>query len=459
MKGKDVTGLLDERPLSRLQVVVGLICILVAVMDGFDTQAIGYVAPAIIQDWGIPKLTLGPVFSAGLIGSLLGALIFGPVADRYGRRPVLVICTLVFGTAALASSLAASVPVLLALRFITGLGLGGAMPVALAQTSEYMPRRIRGLAVTLTYVGFSLGAALGGVAADQLIRHFSWEAVFVAGSVPTLVLVFCIAVWLPESIDFMVKQGSHRGRLARVLGKLGVDAGMVREPEVQKAGRLGLAAAVAQLFADGRAPATAAIWLIVFMNLVELYFFTSWLPVIVHDTGMTVGDAALVTALFQIGGSVGAVVIGWLIDRFPKFIVLGCIYLGAALFIALVGCVLAGVHGPLVFVALAAVVTCAGACVVGGQIGVIAATSTIYPAAIRTSGVGWALGIGRIGSVVGPFIGSALIANQLPVLELFAIGAVPAVMAGSSALWLGFFDVPGLRQGKTVVSARHAKSW
>jgi MFS transporter, AAHS family, 4-hydroxybenzoate transporter len=455
MKGKDVAGLLDERPLSRLQIVVGLICVLVAVMDGFDTQAIGYVAPAIIQAWGIPKLTLGPVFSAGLIGSLLGALTFATLADRYGRRPILVICALIFGAAALASSLASSVPVLLVLRFITGLGLGGAMPIALAQTSEYMPQRVRGLAVTLAYVGFSLGAALGGVAADQLIRHFSWEAVFVAGGAPTLILVFCIAIWLPESIDFMLRQANRRESLARVLGKLRIDAGMVHEPASQR-GKLGLTAAVTQLFADGRAAATTAIWLIVFMNLVELYFFTSWLPVIVHDTGMTVGDAALVTALFQIGGSAGAVVIGWLIDRFPKFTVLGCIYLGAALFVGSVGCVLAREHGPFVFVALAAVVTCAGVCVVGGQIGIIAATSTIYPAAVRTSGVGWALGIGRIGSVVGPFIGSALIANQLPVVELFAIGAVPAVIAGWSALWLGSFDTRR-RQDQAVVTVQHAK--
>lgn len=432
----DVAALLDQRPLSRLQVMVAVICILVAAMDGFDTQAIGYVAPAIVRSWGIDNAALGPVFSAGLTGSLLGALMFGTLADRYGRRPVLVCCTLIFGTAAVASSLAASIPVLLALRLVTGLGLGGAMPIVLAQTSEYMPQRVRAVAVTLTYVGFSMGAALGGVAADQLLRRSGWPAVFVAGGVPALVLMGCIAAWLPESIDFMLRQRRRRHRLEPVLTGLGIKAGMVREPAVRP-DRLAVRAAVAALFAGGRAATTAAVWLIVFMNLVELYFFSSWLPVICHDAGLTVGDAALVTALFQTGGSVGAVVIGWLIDRLPKFMVLGCIFTGAAVFVAAVGTVLDGVHGTAMFAALAAAVTLAGVCVVGGQIGVIAAASTIYPAAVRTSGVGWALGIGRIGSVVGPFVGSTLIANRLPVLELFAAGAVPAVIAAAGALWIG----------------------
>jgi len=444
---EDTVGILDARPVSRLQIVVAAICIMVAVMDGFDTQAIGYVAPAIIKDWDIERVVLGPVFSAGLIGSLLGALTFGTLADRYGRRPMLIVCTLVFGTAALASSQAASVPALVVLRFVTGLGLGGAMPIALAQTSEYMPRRIRSVAVTLTYVGFSMGAALGGVAAEELLRQFSWQAVFVAGGVPTLVLMGAIAVWLPESLAFMARQASRPTRLEAVLKRLGVAAGTVlavrsRPPAV--------AAAVAELFADGRAAVTAAVWLIVFMNLVELYFFSNWLPVILHDVGLTVGEAALVTALFQIGGSVGAVAIGVLIDRLPKFIVLGCSFVSAAAFIAAVGGVLAAATGVLLFWGLAAVVTCAGVCVVGGQIGVIAAASTIYPAAVRTSGVGWALGIGRIGSVVGPFVGSALIANHLPVHELFAVGAVPAVIAGASALWLGSFDRTRATRAKTA---------
>jgi MFS transporter, AAHS family, 4-hydroxybenzoate transporter len=436
LETQGVRELLDPRPLSRLQIVVGVLCILVAVMDGFDTQAIGYVAPAIVESWAVPKFVLGPVFSAGLVGSLLGALIFGSLADRYGRRPILLLCMTVFGCAALASSIAGSVQTLLILRFITGLGLGGAMPIAIAHTSEFMPKRIRSLAVSLTYVGFSMGAALGGVAADQLIRHFSWEAVFVAGGVPTLVLMLCIAAVLPESIDFLLREPNERQRLNAILGKLGIEAGVVHKT-ISRQHHPSLTATVGALFADGRAVVTSAIWVIVFMNLMQLYFFSSWLPIMIHDANIAVGDAALITALFQLGGSGGALVIGYLIDRFQKFIVLGFIYMAGALFIGSIGGILDGIHGPVVFVSLAAAVMLAGVCVVGGQIGVITATSTIYPDAIRTSGVGWALGIGRIGSVTGPFVGSALIANQLPVTELFAIGAMPALVASVTSLWLG----------------------
>jgi AAHS family 4-hydroxybenzoate transporter-like MFS transporter len=432
--------LLDQRPLSRLQITVWVLCVLVAMMDGFDTQAIGYVAPAIVQAWGISKLALGPVFSAGLVGSLLGALIFGPSADRFGRKPVLIVCASIFGLAALATANAESTLVLLGLRFVTGLGMGGAMPIAIAQTSEFMPRRIRGFAMTLTYCGFSAGAALGGLAADQLIQRFSWQSVFIAGSVPTLVLVFCMVFWLPESISFLLSHDDTRGRAKIILGKLGLNPSEIRY-SAWRSDKLALTTAVGRLFTDGRAPITAAIWLIVFMNLVELYFFTSWLPTVIHGVGISIGLAALVTALFQVGGTLGALAIGRLIDIFRKFRVMCCVFFSAAVFVTSVGYLLSHTDSSWAFVSIACAVTLAGVCVVGGQIGIIAVTATIYPTEIRSAGVGWALGIGRIGSVVGPFIGSALIAGQLPIFELFLIGAVPVVIAGSTSLWLDAFTL------------------
>jgi MFS transporter, AAHS family, 4-hydroxybenzoate transporter len=440
MEPRNFRELLDERPVSRLQIMVLILSILVAVMDGFDTQAIGYVAPAIVESWGVTKQALGPVFSAGLIGSLFGALIFGLLADRFGRRPMLILCTTIFGCAALASATASTVPTLIALRLITGLGLGGAMPIALAHVSEFMPARVRNIAVTLTYVGFSLGAALGGFAADQVVRHLSWSAVFVAGGVPTLVLMLCIAAVLPESVGFLIRRSDAQSRLLAILKKLGIEESTFHTTTEQRR-PYALIGTVGLLFGDGRALLTAAIWLIIFLNLMQLYFFTSWLPIMIHGAAIGIGSAALITALFQVGGSVGALVIGVLIGRFQKFVILGSVYLGGVLFIASVGVILDSIHGPLVFAGLAVAVTLAGVSVVGGQIGAIAATATIYPEAIRTTGVGWALGIGRVGSVVGPFIGSTLIANQLSARELFAMGAVPALIAGVTALTITFLGL------------------
>jgi AAHS family 4-hydroxybenzoate transporter-like MFS transporter len=438
MNDADLADHLDKKPLSRLQITVWILCVLVAMMDGFDTQAIGYVAPAIVKSWGISKLALGPVFSAGLIGSLFGALIFGPLADRFGRKPVLIVCAFTFGLGALATANAESTPVLLGLRFITGLGMGGAMPIAIAQTSEFMPRRIRGFAMTLTYCGFSIGAALGGLAADQLIQRFGWQAVFVTGGLPTLVLAFFMLFWLPESIGFLLTRNDAKSRAGIILTKLGLNASEIRY-STEKFDKLSPTTAVARLFSEGRALFTAAIWLIVFMNLTELYFFTSWLPTVAHEAGISIGSAALITALFQVGGTVGALVIGRLVDNFRKFRVMCCVYFSAAVFVSSVGYLLTDTGSPLAFASIACAVTLAGACVVGGQIGIIAVTATMYPTSIRSSGVGWALGIGRIGSVMGPFVGSALIAAQLPNAELFLIGAVPVIIAGTTSLFLDNF--------------------
>jgi MFS transporter, AAHS family, 4-hydroxybenzoate transporter len=449
MRGSELPGLLDRVPISTSQIMVGLLCALVAVMDGFDTQAIGYVAPAIVQSWKISKVALGPVFSAGLIGALLGALSFSPLADRFGRKPILILCSIVFGCGALATAAADSLSTLLVLRFLTGLGMGGAMPIAIAQTSEFMPARARTLAVTLTYCGFSLGAALGGMAADQLIERFSWQAVFVAGGIPILLLALTMTLWLPESISFLLSHQITRKQGEDALRKLGVDPNEIplgSRPET----RLAPTAAVAKLFAEGRTAQTLAIWVIVFMNLMELYFFTSWLPTVVHSAGLTIGRAALVTALFQAGGTVGALIISKLLDRFRKFRVLGCIYIGAAVFVTTVGYLLASGAALSALITIQIAVALAGVCIVGGQIGTIAATATLYPTAIRSSAVGWALGMGRLGSVIGPFIGSALISAGLGNFELFLIGALPVSIAAAVALWLDTAVLRPSRPGEPV---------
>jgi MFS transporter, AAHS family, 4-hydroxybenzoate transporter len=431
MSNSEIVQLLDEKPLTFTQMTVVALCATIALMDGFDTQAIGYVAPAIVQSWAISKLALGPLFSAGLIGSVLGALIFGSLADRFGRRLLLIFCTVVFGCGALASSFANSLLMLSALRFLTGLGMGGAMPVAIAQTSEFMPTRVRGIMVTLTYCGFSVGAALGGVAASQLIERFGWRSVFVMGGLLPLLLVGCLVLWLPESIEFLVTRNGSDAKASSLLHRLGIPTAKLREMALRSFERrprtpVGLG----HLFNGAHAILTPVIWLIVFMNLVELYFFSNWLPTMIHGAGIHVGHAALITALFQVGGTVGALVIGRLIDRFRKFQVMASSYLAAAILVGLVGFLLSriGVGSPGI-VLFAIAVTLTGACVVGAQIGIVAVASTIYPAAIRSSGVGWALGVGRTGSIVGPLVGSVLIAAKFDNTKLFVVGAIPVLIA------------------------------
>ena len=196
----DVAEFVDRQPVGGFQVRLLLTCATVLFLDGFDTQAIGYVAPALAKEWGLTKAALGPVFSAGLFGLMIGALVFGPLADRIGRKKIIIFSTLAFGIGTLATAFISDVNTLLAIRFLTGLGLGGAMPNAVAMTSEFSPHRRRATMVMVMFCGFSIGAALGGLLAAALIPQFGWRSVFLVGGVAPLLLVPILALRLPESV-------------------------------------------------------------------------------------------------------------------------------------------------------------------------------------------------------------------------------------------------------------------
>ena len=216
----DVADFIDQQPVGSFQIKLLLTCAAVLFLDGFDTQAIGYVAPALAKEWGLTKAALGPVFSAGLFGLMIGALMFGPLADRIGRKKIIIFSTLAFGIGTLATAFVHDVNTLLAIRFLTGLGLGGAMPNAVAMTSEFSPHRRRATMVMIMFCGFSIGAALGGLLAAALIPQFGWRSVFVVGGVAPLLLVPILALRLPESVRFLALTGRRTARVAELLGQI-----------------------------------------------------------------------------------------------------------------------------------------------------------------------------------------------------------------------------------------------
>jgi MFS transporter, AAHS family, 4-hydroxybenzoate transporter len=427
----DVPTLIDEQRVSRFQRLVLALCAAVVFMDGFDAQAIGYVAPSLGKAWRLAPGALGPVFGAGLFGLMLGALIFGPVADRIGRKPVIVFCTFFFGAAALLTVTARSPESLLVWRLITGLGLGGAMPNAIALTSEYSPHRHRATMIMVMFVGFSLGSALGGALAAWLIPAYGWTAVFWLGGVLPLALVPVLVVALPESIRLLALRGTEAHRVRRLLRRInpalgfGVDVRFAVHEERPPGFPVRL------LFRAGRAPATLLLWVMFFMNLLDLYFMANWLPTVIHDAGIAVEQAVIATALLQVGGIVGTLVLARLIDRFSPYRVLAATYFAAGLCIAALGSAGASIG------AIMAIVFGAGFCVVGAQIGANALAAMFYPTFIRSTGVGWALGIGRIGSIVGPVVGGILLSLHWPASTLFAAGAVPAFVAALAAFTIG----------------------
>lgn len=421
----DIQEFLDRQPFHSFHLRLGVLCALAVLMDGFDAQAMGFVAPSLLQQWHITRVALSPILSSGLVGMLAGALLFGPLGDRLGRKRILVFCTLWFGIGSLLTSRVNSVAPMLWLRLLTGFGLGGAMPNATALTSEYMPRRLRATGVMLMFFGFSMGAAIGGFVAAGLISRYGWQAVFVVGGLLPLVTALGLLMALPESIRFLLLQGGEQQRVASLLRRVAPDApaaasyARVEEP---KAGF-----PVSQLFTEGRAGTTLLLWVIFFMSLLDLYFLNSWLPTVIHDAGVPLQQAITITALFQVGGAAAAIVLGRVVDRQMSYGVLAWVYAGAAVCVFLIGVV----SGALAIETTA--VFAAGFCVIGGQTCSNSLAAESYPTLLRSTGVGWALGIGRIGSVVGPVLGGLLLSFDWGMRRVFLAAAAPALVAAVAA--------------------------
>jgi MFS transporter, AAHS family, 4-hydroxybenzoate transporter len=422
---------IDEAPFSGAQKRIVFLCALVAMLDGFDTQAIAFVAPVVASQWGIPMAAFGAVFGAGLAGLMVGALVFGPLADRYGRRRITIATTALFGLLTLLTAWADSIGMLLALRFLTGLGLGGAMPNIIALTAEYAPARSRATMVSLMFCGFPLGAVLGGLIASRMIPVLGWESAFLLGGVLPLLLLPVLHLWLPESIRFLAARGVAEPKLRALMASI---VGSARAKDVrfeQPAAVVATPVTVKGLFGPGRTGRTLLLWVVFFMNLLLLYFLVNWLPSLLRQAGVALDKAIISTALLNLGGIVGALCFARLIDRFGPYKVLPAAYAAAAASTMVVGQATgAG------FAALMTMVFIAGFCVIGAQISINALAANSYPAEIRSTGVGWALGIGRAGSVVGPVVGGLLVATGLQVGPLFLIAAVPALLAAVAVLML-----------------------
>src|ERR1700694_3379659 len=436
----DVAGYIDRQPVGVFQIKLLLTCAAVLFLDGFDTTAIGFVAPSLAKEWGLTKGALGPVFSAGLFGLMIGALVFGPLADRIGRKKIIIFSTLAFGLGALVTVFVQDVNTLLAIRFLTGLGLGGAMPNAIAMTSEFNPRRRRATMVMIMFCGFSVGAALGGLLAAALIPQFGWRSVFVVGGVAPLPLVPILALRLPESVRFLALTGRANERVAQLLGFISPKASFAPATQfvVHEPGLAGIP--VLHLFKSGRTPVTLLLWVVFFMSLLDLYFLSNWLPTVLNDLGACVSSAAAVGSMLQVGGVVGTFALGSIIDRF-SFRALALVY-----FIAVfaVGAIVQLGHS-VVFVTMA--IFAAGFCIGGGPIAANALAATYYPTSVRATGVGWALGIGRVGSIVGPLVGGALLTAKWSTGSVFMAAATAALCAALAAFSLSRLSGAG-RGGK-----------
>jgi AAHS family 4-hydroxybenzoate transporter-like MFS transporter len=434
MAGKtlEISSMLDDRKIGRYQKLIIGLCAAVVFLDGFDAQAIGYVAPALIEAGVVTPGQLGPLFSIGLVGLMLGALFIAPLADRLGRRPVILASTILFGVFSLATAWATEIDHFMILRFLTGLGLGGCMPNAIALTSEYAPTRSRSLLVMIMFNGFTLGSLVGGLVSAQMVPTYGWNWVFLVGGVLPLLLVPVLYFMLPESLRFLVAAKAPADKIARLVRRVDpeIDPGADTRFVVSEESTARMS--VRRLLSDGRAKRTILIWIVFFMSLLDVYMLVNWLPTMMKTVGAPIRIAILIGAILQLGGLIGAVPLGYILDRVGARRTMGAAYVLGAVSIALIG-VFASTSIPLTVL----VVFLAGFGVIGGQTAANAVAATSYPTEIRSTGVGWALGVGRVGSIVGPLLAGVLQTMHVTTRDIFFLSAIPAVIAAMACFGLG----------------------
>src|SRR5262245_45484353 len=418
----NVADIVDSSGIGSFHVAIGVLCGMCLMIDGFDVQAMGYAAPALIKDWALAGPVMGPVFSAALFGILVGSLTFSTLADKIGRRPMLITATLFFSILTFATAQAASINQLMLLRFIAGVGLGGIMPNALALMGEYTPVKKRVAAMIIVANGFNLGAALGGFMAAWLIPAFGWRSVFYFGGAVPLVICILMIFFLPESLQLMVMRGADRRKITETVKKFNPAAPVDNNTEyvVKEEKKAGVPAV--HLFSSGRGAVTVLLWAVFFLNLLNLYLLASWLPTLVSQLGYATGTAVLVGTMLQAGGTIGGFLFPVITARLGLTPTLTVGFGIAALCIAGIGQF--GATLGLLFV----VVFFAGWGILGGQNGLNALAGSFYPTYLRSTGMGWCLGIGRIGAIVGPLFAGALISRNLPQSQLFLAAASLAVL-------------------------------
>ena len=402
----NVSEVIDTSAVGGFQLRAFVLCAAVLFVDGFDVQGITYVVPTLTREWGLVRGQLWPALTGGLVGVMLGAMLLAPLADRVGRRKVIVYSCVAFGVLTLLTPLVESLRPLVVLRFFTGLGLGAALPNAIGLASEYAPHRRRALIVMFVGSGISLGAIGAGAAAARFVAPYGWESVFIVGGVLPLLLAAALARWLPESIRFAAvipsRQAEAKALLLKIKPAIGPEADIAvvsHDPEGGKA-------TVLDLFGDGRGIATVCLWVAFFMSLLNVYLAINWLPTSLEASGFTTTQASVMTTLYHLGGVIGTYAIGLLMDRLGahRMVLVALLFAGVGFYFFATATQLP--QWP-----TTAILMLAGVGVIGAQVGATALASMTYPVTMRATGLGWALGVGRVGSIVGPTIIGVMLAT------------------------------------------------
>jgi MFS transporter, AAHS family, 4-hydroxybenzoate transporter len=425
----NVSDVIDRRPMGSFQIWTVILGGLVLVLDGFDGQTINFLTPSISETTKIPVHSFGPILSASLFGLMISALTTGPIADRWGRKWPVILSTLSFALFTLLTAHANTRGQFWVLRFLTGLGLGGAMPNVVALASEYVPKGTLAVVIPILFVGMPLGGTISGFTARLMLPVWGWRSVFLVGGVLPLVIAVILMAVLPESIQFLAVRGKDSGRILKTLAHIAPElAQSTTHIVAASVGEKDKGVPVKHLFTEGRATGTVLLWIPYFMNLLLIYFLSGWLPALLREAGMSIKAGVTATAFLNFGGVFGCLMEGQLLRRWGAYAILTIEYVLAGLLIASLA--LARVPFPVTL----AMTFSTGLTIIGAQGGLNALAARFYPISARSTGVGWALGVGRIGSITGPLIGGMFLTIGWNTRDMLLFASGIAVLAFLSIL-------------------------
>jgi MFS transporter, AAHS family, 4-hydroxybenzoate transporter len=411
---------LGSQRIGALQIRVAILCALAQGFDGYDISAVGMAAPSLSHAWNVAPAAFASAFVMSNVGVMVGALASGPAGDRLGRKPVILTSLLLLGVFSFATAYAGSVPMLAFLRFMTGIGIGALMPSTVALTSDYAPDRLRATVTMWVFAGNPLGGFLGGQLIAPLLPMFGWQVIFHIGGALPLLLFPVVLLWLPESPRFLLAHGSRTPAALRIFARLGIDpaaAGPMQHVDVARGNP------VTALFREGYAMRTVLFWIMFFASLLSLYLIGFWLPTVLHLEGFSPAEAVFASSLYSAGGALSVLILGPLATGLgTDRVLIACLASGIVVIAAVA-------LGQLPYLVLLAAIFVMGICVVGGQLGANGLSAAKYPARIRNTGVGWALGIGRLGGIFGPALGGFLLAQGWQAPHILLCACLTAAIA------------------------------
>jgi MFS transporter, AAHS family, 4-hydroxybenzoate transporter len=417
---------LENQRIGALQIRVAALCTLVQICDGYDLNSVAWAVPSLIRQWHLPPSMFAMAFLWSSVGILVGALSAGPIGDRFGRRPLLLGSLTIFGFASLLSATSGSLGMLSLWRFFTGLGIGGGFSGAAALSGDYAPHRLRATMIMVTFTGAPIGGFVGGQIVALLLAHFDWPVIFILGGVFPLVLVPALALWLPESPRFLAARENLSPRHAALLRRLDIVPTQSDSVDIARGNP------VRMLFGRDYALQTILLWIVYFCSLLNLFLFAYWMPTVLNMIGYSPAQSVFASSMRDFGAIFAVLYLGLAIDRIGPERTLALHYAAGAVFIGVIALV------ALPYAMLLIMTFLAGATIIGSQTGANGTCGKLYPARMRTSGLGWALGIGRLGGVAAPLLGGYLLSRGLAPTHIFLSACVFALIAAAATALLAF---------------------